>query len=297
MNRLVTGTLAIVATLALPASAQIGNIVVTNAASFEPGLPDRGSLGTIFCTGLAVDGVVRADHFPLPKTLAGVTVTVGGTPAPLLAVANLGAYQQINFQVPQTVAVNPDVTAQVIVTQNGVSGSASPTLRGNSPGAFFRVLQGDKPYGIPYGIFQHVSDYSLVTTENPAVAGETVIAYLTGLPPATPTVPDGEPAPASPLSVVPQPYTRNFVEYFSIYVGTLLNPLDFSTRVSSPISFIGFSPGSVGLYQVNFIPAPSTVTGLQAVQLVETYCGAISGDCRSRPLANSIGAPVLIPVR
>jgi len=75
----------------------IQNIVVTSGASFQIGLPHVGSIGTIFCTGLIVKGVIPATTVPLPFTLAGVTVTVGGARAPLFAVAALSGYQQINF--------------------------------------------------------------------------------------------------------------------------------------------------------------------------------------------------------
>src|ERR1035437_11089216 len=45
---------------------QIGNIVVTNAARFRTGIPAPGSIGTIFCTGLVVTGIVSASGVPLP---------------------------------------------------------------------------------------------------------------------------------------------------------------------------------------------------------------------------------------
>ena len=54
------------------------------------GLPAAGSIGTIFCTGLSVKGVVSAAGLPLPNSLAGTTVTIGGAAAPLFAVADLG---------------------------------------------------------------------------------------------------------------------------------------------------------------------------------------------------------------
>src|SRR5690348_15994206 len=75
----------------------IQNIVVTSGASFQIRLPARGSIGTIFCTGLVVTGVTPATTVPLPFTLAGVTVTVSGARAPLFAVASRTGYQQINF--------------------------------------------------------------------------------------------------------------------------------------------------------------------------------------------------------
>ena len=76
--------------LAALALAQAGNIGVTNAASFERGLPARGSLATIFGTGLVVPRLTVADRLPLPTTLAGVSVTIGGAAAPIQAVADAG---------------------------------------------------------------------------------------------------------------------------------------------------------------------------------------------------------------
>ena len=97
---------------------QIGNIVLTSGVSFQPGLPTAGSLGTIFCTGLTVDGAASATGLPLPYNLAGVTVTIGEAPAPLFSVANLGTFPQINFQVPYEASPNPDTTMQVVLSQN-----------------------------------------------------------------------------------------------------------------------------------------------------------------------------------
>lgn len=40
---------------------QIRDVVVTSGATFEPGLPPKGSIGTLFCRGLTgIDGVVSA---------------------------------------------------------------------------------------------------------------------------------------------------------------------------------------------------------------------------------------------
>src|SRR5437879_3514590 len=87
-------TLAIACGASCFAQNAIQNIVVTSGASFQTGLPARGSIGTIFCTGLIVTGVIPANTLPLPFTLGGVTLTVGGARAPLFAVASLTGYQQ-----------------------------------------------------------------------------------------------------------------------------------------------------------------------------------------------------------
>jgi uncharacterized protein (TIGR03437 family) len=83
------------------AAAQIRVLAVTTSAGFTPGLPSAGSLASIGLTGLAgIQGVQTVTGYPLPYELEGVSVTVNGTPAPILAVADLGAYQQVNIQVP-----------------------------------------------------------------------------------------------------------------------------------------------------------------------------------------------------
>jgi uncharacterized protein (TIGR03437 family) len=152
---------------------QIGSIVVTSGASFQPGVPAKGSIGTIFCTGLTVSGVVLATGTPLPATLAGVTVAIGGVAAPLFSVADPGGYQQIDSQVPIDAG-----GAQVVVGQNGAQGSATATNDPNAPGDFFRLG------GTQSGVFQPGSGYSLLTTGGPAKAGETIVGYATGLPAA-----------------------------------------------------------------------------------------------------------------
>src|SRR5579872_6669222 len=99
---------------------QIGIIVVGNGASLRPGLPPNGSIGTVFCTGLTVSGFVSAQGFPLPTTVAGVTVTVRGVPAPLFAVADLGfGFQRVDFQVPQEFGSYPPEMNSVL-NKNGV---------------------------------------------------------------------------------------------------------------------------------------------------------------------------------
>jgi hypothetical protein len=95
-----------------------------------------------------------------------------------------------------------------------------------------------------------------VTATNPALPGETIIAYLTGMPPAVPIVPDGHPAPENPLSVILQINTEQEIGQILLYVGDALPwPDTFPplARPSCPISFIGLTPGTVGLYQVNFV--------------------------------------------
>ncbi len=268
--------LVFLALLAIAASAQIGNIVVTSAASFQAGMPPPGSIGTVFCTGLAVNRLVTSTMIPLPLELAGVTVTVGGVPAPLFAVADLGGYQQINFQVPLKADFRSDGSVDVAVVQGGTQAVA--TAKYNyylQPGAFFRIG------GTRYGVFQHSGDYSLVTEANPARPGETIIAYLTGLPTATTPPSDGHPAPASPLSVVSQYNTADMISQLSLQVGGIgvydPPPINGDSTGMNPIPFIGLVPGAVGLYQINFSLPQNIPSGDHEVVLVATHCAGTPG--------------------
>jgi uncharacterized protein (TIGR03437 family) len=283
---------------ASPLWGQIGNIVVTSAASFDLGIPPQGSIGTIFCTGLKVTATVSATRFPLPASLAGISVTIGGAPAPLFAVADGGAYQQINFQVPLE-AQEIQSAFSVVVSQGDEQGSTIANLS-TSPGEFFQIP------GTSFGVFQHASDYSLVTTENPAVAGETIIGYATGLPTASPTVPDGQPAPTTPLSYpVPNPVFFGG-DSFDI-LGVSVNSSTWLTFGKPPdypyygaVQFMGLMPGGVGLFQINF-PVPAGLpSGNATIAVGRIWCEdaglTICGTGPDRSWHVATGSAVLLPM-
>jgi uncharacterized protein (TIGR03437 family) len=286
--------------------AQIANIFVTNAAGFQEGLPPRGSIGTIFCTGLTVEGVVSAPQVPLPTNLAGVSVTIGGVGAPLFAVADLGGYQQINFQVPLGAQIEIDpVRSTVAISQGGFQGSATVNLGFSlyppvTVGAFFQIA------GASFGIFQHGSGYSLVTMDNPATAGETIIGYATGLPTASPVVPDGQPAPTSPLSSVPQPFVDNSdvaqlgLSINSDFSVSTSNWLPYSSIVGQPpIPFMGLAPGAVGLFQIDFVIPSGLPAGTATIAIGELYCVSAGFPIcgRASGWSHTAGPAVLLPVR
>ncbi|MCC6585886.1 MAG: hypothetical protein IT168_04130 [Bryobacterales bacterium] len=275
-------------------SAQIGNIAVTSGASLLPGLPPKGSIAAIFCTGISLSGSVSASGNPLPATLAGVTVTIGGVAAPLFAVADLGPYQQINLQVPIDVPASQATEgAQIVISQNGAQGSTKAKNVPGSPGDFFRIAN------TQFGVFQHASDYSLVTPDNPARAGEYIIGWATGLPRAVPPVPLGQPAPDLPLSYVPQLDIGTAIDQIGLSIDhsiLLMNKVLSSNNTTGqlPIPFMGLAPGLVGVYQINFMFPEGVRTGNIPILLVRKICvGPIPG-CRF-PTFNS-SEPVLIPV-
>lgn len=90
----------------LQADQSIQIVALTNGADFQLGLPQKGSLASIFCTGLQGSlGVVTAPpQYPLPTEIVSgglsISVSINFTPAPILAIAFEQGYQQLNVQVP-----------------------------------------------------------------------------------------------------------------------------------------------------------------------------------------------------
>ncbi|MCW5981198.1 MAG: hypothetical protein KIT09_24155 [Bryobacteraceae bacterium] len=269
----------------LTATAEIRDVVVTSGASFEPGLPSKGSIAAVFCTGLeGIDGIVSAAAVPLPTELAGVRVRVGGAAAPLFAVASFSAYQQVNIQVPME-ALLGDQDAEVVVEQKGNQATVSAPLRLSTPGDFFRLP------GTNYGVFQHAADYSLVTPENPASPGEVIIAYLSGMPGTRPAVPTGQPAPYHPLAVVPEYMIQNTEEVYYLIIGagaTLDQPRAVAERL-----FMGLSPGSIGVYQINFIVPRSVPGGPNPLVFLQRESCVLC----SVKVNVHLSSPAVIPVR
>lgn len=166
-------------------TAQIRVLSVTDSATFTLGLPAYGSLASVFCTGLTcIVGTQSAKQYPLPYEIAGVSVRVSGYPAPLLGVADLGIYQQINIQVPWTVDSSPPIdvsqfgytsTMQIssAVNWQRFFADAFPSRPMANWGVFFTGTSG-------YAVVQH-ADASLVTPDHPARPSEILAAYATGL--------------------------------------------------------------------------------------------------------------------
>jgi uncharacterized protein (TIGR03437 family) len=91
-------------------------------------------------------------------------------------------------------------------------------------------------------IAQHAADFSLVLPTSPAKPSETLIIYLAGLGSATNQPASGSPAPPPPTDPkIPATLTLN---------GSVVQP-----------SFIGLTPGTVGLYQINFVVPDGTPDG------------------------------------
>ncbi len=215
---------------------------VTNAASYARGLV-AGSLATIFVAGGKDDsGIAAADRVPLPTSVAGVSVTVNGFAAPVLAVANVNGQEQVNVQSPWQLA--GAVSGSVVVTREGRSSTAVdvPVLA-LQPGIF--TVNGRD------AVVVHHADNTLVTAGRPLVRAEYAYFYAAGLGPVDDAPPSGSGGPRDPLAAA-----RADVQ---VTLGGVLCQTLYS----------GLAPDFVGVYQVNIrvpdgIPSGTLELVLQA---------------------------------
>ncbi|MGA3259608.1 MAG: S8 family serine peptidase [Bryobacteraceae bacterium] len=203
---------------------------VVDGASFKPGPVAPGSIVSIFGTVLA-SGTAQATTASLPTTLQSTQVLINGIAAPLFYVSP----SQINAQVPWEVTglFTTDLTVKVF-SNDVPSNVVAAALATTAPGIF---------------VITHDADSTLVTSARPAVPGEYLRIYCTGLGMVTNEPPTGAPGPFSPLAYTAQNSTVT-IEGLSAYV-----------------PYSGLAPGFVGLYQVN-VQVPANAVSASAAPLV-----------------------------
>ncbi len=203
---------------------------VVDGASFKPGPVAPGSIVSIFGTVLA-SGTAQATTASLPTTLQSTQVLINGIAAPLFYVSP----SQINAQVPWEVTglFTTDLTVKVF-SNDVPSNVVAAALAITAPGIF---------------VITHDADSTLVTSARPAVPGEYLRIYCTGLGMVTNEPPTGAPGPFSPLAYTAQNSTVT-IEGLSAYV-----------------PYSGLAPGFVGLYQVN-VQVPANAVSASAAPLV-----------------------------
>ncbi|MBI3696164.1 MAG: hypothetical protein HY238_15170 [Acidobacteria bacterium] len=202
-----------------------------NAAGFGARLAP-GSLASLFGSGLA-----EALTLPLrfwPTTLGGLSISVGGQPAPLLFVLPFQANLQLPF------GLSPG-TQPVEVTSKFGTVRFDITLDEAAPGIF--TLFPDNAGAVLN------QDFALNTTLSPALRNTVLQVYTTGLGAVAPSVTTGSPAPASPLLRA---------------TATVTATLDGQP---AQVLFAGLAPGFAGLYQVNVL-IPASLAPNAAARLV-----------------------------
>jgi uncharacterized protein (TIGR03437 family) len=188
-----------------------------------------GTILQIYGTNLSATPQL-ATVVPLPRTLGGTSVLIGGIPAPLYYVGP----NQINAQLP--FELTDGQRYQIVVSSNGaLTTPDSVQVVAATPGIAAE-------YGSGKIIAQH-ANYDLITAANPARPGEYIITYLAGLGATDYPVDDGATAPLDRLVRASQ------------------QPVLTLNGVVVPTYFAGLTPGLVGLYQINVLIPADTPEG------------------------------------
>ncbi len=218
---------------------------IVNAATYKaPVAP--GSIASAFGT-LQLGFAYGATSVPLSTDLSGLSLSFGGTAAPMLFVSP----NQANFQVPWELAGQSTATVTTsLIGENGSSQSVAVATY--APGIFTADSSGTGQ-GEIYSL-----SYALANSSAPASAGDFVIIYCTGLGPVTNQPATGAPGPSGPLAST-----------------TVATSVTIGGVPVTNVQFAGLAPGYVGLYQVN-AQVPAGVPTGSAVPVIVTVNGAAS---------------------
>ena len=195
-------------TLGAPATPNLFTGGVVNGASFTPasnanGAVAPGTIAAVFGTSLtAGNSCVAPTCFPsfqngkLLTTMAGVQVTINGSPVPMF----YATPAQLGIEIPVEVS---GASATIQVTASGqVSAQRTVALAAVSPGIFSLSQDGQGAGAITH------SDQAgtVISTQNPAHPGEEVVIYATGLGQVAPSVatgslPTGQSTTSTPVTV------------------------------------------------------------------------------------------------
>jgi len=206
-----------------------GTLDVFNPVVGAPLVP--GQAVQIYGSNMAAQTVI-APTVPLPVSLGGTSVLIGGIQVPLYYVSS----GQINAQIP--FQLTPGTYQIVVNANNSLSTPAPIQIAAVAPGIA----------NIGGGVIAQHSDYSLVTPASPAQPGEYIVLYLSGMGAVDNPVTTGAGSPSDPLA---HPLTAATL---------MLN------GVTIPTAFVGLTPSAVGLYQINFqVPANTPAGNLPLV--------------------------------
>ena len=245
--------------------------IIANGASFVIFQVAAGSVASAFAsTGVSQPLFVSA--LPLPYTLGGVTLSLGGTvnfnitsgwiyspTGSVRAPLSFVGPSQVNFQIPPGTSLGNSVPAQ-LTRPDGSTLLTTLNVVATSPG-IFTILQNGQGQGAVLN-----QDYSLsgnpqsIVGAKPAPRGGVIQIFATGAGATTPPMLPGEAAPASgnPL------------------VFTQVQPVVTIGGITSPqVYYSIMAPGYPGVWQID-AQVPQNVTPGNAVPLVVTAGGLSS---------------------
>lgn len=216
--------------IAMAQSPSYASSSIVNASDFSPGPFAPGSLISIFGTNLSFNtATLTADNTTgetLPFSLGKVKVIIDNAAAPLLYVSP----SQINVMVPPN-EIAGNVTLQVV--RQSIAGPAvTISLVAGAPALF---VSSDH-----YALAQEFNaNYALATAKTPALPGDLIILYATGL---------GGTQPLPNIGQIPQ--FAGFINGFA--TGALQVLVNGKSLDPKTIPYAGLTPGFAGLYQINF---------------------------------------------
>jgi uncharacterized protein (TIGR03437 family) len=202
-----------------------------------------GEIVTLFGTGLGpanlVSNTLQANGY-FGTELAGTTVMIGGTAAPIIYTSSTLVSAIVPYEVSGMTSATVYVTYQ---GQNSVANTVP--VAATAPGIFTLNSSGS-------GQALAVNlDGTLNSASNPTPAGGFVILYATGEGQTTPNGVDGKPAPTSPPYPMP-----------------IQTPTATVGGAQAVISYAGGAPGFVaGVMQVNLQIPAGVIAGTANVQL------------------------------
>jgi uncharacterized protein (TIGR03437 family) len=209
---------------------------IVNAADNQSGQLAPNAIGTIYGTNLAYStaaisaGDISSGVLPTVLGPSETTVIVGGFPAALFYVSPL----QINFLVPPNLL--PGATSVYVDVDTWRGALISVTLAVAAPGLFQLDI---------HNAVATRADGSVLTPVSPAMPGDIVVLWATGLGPTT--APPGDLPLQIPTAAWPLAPGANL----SILLdGVAVSP--------GAIDYAGQAPGFAGLYQINLTLPLST---------------------------------------
>src|SRR6185437_15977679 len=198
-----------------------------------------------------------ASTIPLPTSLNGTQLFLGGIPMPL----SYAASGQVNALVPEGIAPNASYPL-VVVRGTAESVPVSLTVTQLQPATYTVNTSGSGP-----GIVTNAVTAQLITASNPAHAGDYLVIYGTGL--GALEGPSGETQPGDGAGA-PGDVVFHTKATVTVTVG----------GVQTPALFSGLTPNLVGLYQVN-LQMPDGVTPGDAVPVLITATDSATGAAAS----------------
>jgi uncharacterized protein (TIGR03437 family) len=215
-------------------------LVVVNNAGFRREAVSPGSWAAAADTTGPFAGVTTttAPGFPLPKSLAGVTVSVDGVDAPVYDVRT----SQVTFLIPY--ATSPGVRQVRVVTGSGTF-TGFVRIITSAPGLFTKDAADP-----PKGAIRNQDGATENTSTTPAKRGEVISIYGTGPGLLNTQIQDGVVPGSNPV------------------VTTKSTPQVYIGGVQAQVQFSGMNPDAPGLWQINaFIPNLPFITGRVPVRV------------------------------